>query len=99
MIEINIINPKIAIAAEDDMTLPKNTIFASINTAWPQEVQGCTILLEKFSSPSFGGPRVHTSQGMANIHSSHIHDLGMVFSPWSFGRDPYVHVELFQSCP
>lgn len=87
------------IAAEDDMTLPKDTIFASINTAWPQEVQGCTILLEKFSSPSFWGPRVHTSQGMANIHSSHIHDLGMVFSPWSFGRDPYVHVELFQSCP
>ena len=85
--------------AEDDMSLPKDIIFASINTAWPQEVEGCTILVEEFSSPSFWFPRVHTYEGMANIHSSHIHNLGMVFSPWSFGQDPYVHVQLFRSCP
>ena len=87
------------ISAEDDMILPKNTVFARINTAWPQEVQGCKVLLEEFSSPSFGLPRVHTHQGKANIHSSHIYNVGMVFSPWSFGEDPYVHVQLFRTCP
>jgi len=87
------------IPAEDDMILEKDTIFARINTAWPQEVQGCKVLLEEFSYPSLLLPRVYTYQGKANIHSSHIHNLGMVFSPWSFGRDPYVHVQLFRACP
>lgn len=86
-------------SVEDDMTLQKGMMFASINTAWPQEIQGCRTLQEEFSSQSFWGPRVHTYQGKANIHSSHIAGLGMVFSPWSFGSDPYVHVQLFRACP
>jgi hypothetical protein len=87
------------IPVEDDMLLTKDMMFAHINTAWPQEVQGCRTLQEEFSSQSFWGPRVHTYQGKANIHSSHIAGLGMVFSPWSFGSDPYVHVQLFRACP
>jgi hypothetical protein len=86
-------------SVEDDMLLPKDIWFTTINSAWPQEVQGCLILKEEFSFLSFGGPRVHTYEGRANFHSSHISGLGMVFSPWSFGSDPYVDVQLFRSCP
>ena len=86
-------------SVEDDMALPSNIVFAEINTAWPQEVEGCRILKQEFSSSSFWGPRVHTYEGMANIHSSYLSGGWVVFSPWAFGADPYVQMKLFQTCP
>ena len=87
-------------SVEEDQQLPKTGWFAQINTAWPQEVEGCRTLEKELIFPSRSFIRVHTYEGRANFHSSALSNGSSVFVPWSFGQDPYVKAQLFQlSCP
>ena len=86
-------------AIEDDQPLEKG-LYATIDSAWPQEpLKGClkhqkSIVLFKKRM----GPRIHTREGRANIHSFLIYEDVLVFTPWSFGGDAYVRADLFLSC-
>ena len=87
-------------SVEADQTLPVGGWFARINTAWPQEVQGCRVLEAEKKIEGHGWIRGHTFRGKANLHASHLSDGQVVLVPWSFSQESYVHVQLFRlSCP
>ena len=90
-------------ALEDDGEVPFGALLATSSIAWPQSpAPGCFREVAVLSAPpaSIPGPRVHTVQGLANLHAHVIsgHPPVETYAPWGFGLDPLDVVRLERSC-
>ncbi len=90
-------------ALDEDTPVPHGVLLARAQGPWPQEpAPSCTEPVDAFSIPDvWPGPRVHTTQGAANLHAFLLAGDPPVpaYAPWGFGSDPQEVVTLVRGCP
>ncbi len=86
---------------EDDQVSPVGTVLLRSAVAWPQSPgPGCWRELGAAAlRPALPLPRVHTRDGLGNIHAYVISGEPplAVFAPWGLGMDPYDRATAWQA--
>lgn len=87
---------------EEDAPLGEGMLLAQSAIAWPQEsAPGCKELVEQFEATDrWWGPRVHTTEGHANVHAFVLSASPPVdsYAPWWVGDDPLDVVTVWRGC-